>query len=136
MSSPQSGNTQENELEQVLIDVERSLEQLQQRYAQVKQDLAKRSQIKERQQELKQQQKEKSQPQPLKTELRSLQQELDNLELSLESILLPDIFWQVVRFVFLGIAIGWFLHLLATWVIKNLKIILFNFAIYYQRRIY
>ena len=114
MFSDQSGNTQENELEKILIDVERSLEQLQARHSQVKQDLDKRSQIKERQQELKQQQKSKFLPQPLKTELRSLQQELDNLELSLESILLPDIFWQVVRFVFLGIAIGWFLHLSAT----------------------
>lgn len=106
MPSPKSGDTKENELEQVLIEVERSLAQLQSRHNQVKQDLVKRSQIQERQQELKQ---DKSLPKPLKTELRSLQQELDNLELSLESMLLPDVFWQVVRFVFLGIVIGWFL---------------------------
>ena len=114
MSSPQSGNTQENELEKILIEVETSLLQLQKRHAQVKQDLKARSQLQERQQELKQQQKDKSLPQPLKTELRSLQQELDSLELTLESVLLPDIFWQVVRFVFLGIAIGWFLHIWAS----------------------
>ena len=113
MSSPQSGNTQENELEKILIEVETSLLQLHKRHAQVKQDLKARSQLQERQQELIQQQKDKS-LQPLKTELRSLQQELDSLELSLESVLLPDIFWQVVRFVFLGIAIGWFLHVWAS----------------------
>ncbi|MEY2832440.1 MAG: hypothetical protein RLZZ574_1698 [Cyanobacteriota bacterium] len=111
MSSPKSGDTQENELA-ILIEVEQSLVQLQLRHTQVKQDWEKRSQIKARQQELKQQ--AKSLPQPLKTELRSLQQELDRLELTLESVLLPDIFWQVIRFVFLGIAIGWFLHIYAT----------------------
>jgi protein subunit release factor A len=113
MSSPKSGDPKENELAQILIEVEQSLAQLQLRHNQVKQDWEKRSQIKARQQELKQQQN-KSLTQPLKTELRSLQQELESLELSLESVLLPDIFWQVVRFVFLGIAIGWFLHIYAT----------------------
>lgn len=114
MSSPKSDDTKKNDLEQILFEVERSLEQLQNRHTQVKQDLEKRSQIKERQQELKRQSKDKSLPNPLKTELRSLQQELDQLELNLESVLLPDIFWQVVRFVFLGIVIGWFLHIWAT----------------------
>ena len=114
MSSPKSSDTKENDLEQILVKVERSLEQLQDRHIQVKQDLEKRSQVKERQEDLKQQQNDKSLPQPLKTELKSLQEELDSLELNLESVLLPDIFWQVVRFVFLGIAIGWFLHIWAT----------------------
>lgn len=113
MSSPKSGNPKENELAQILIEVEQSLIQLQSRHNQVKQDWEKRSQIKTRQQELKQGQ-DQSLTQPLKTELRSLQQELDALELNLESVLLPDIFWQVVRFVFLGIAIGWSLHIYAT----------------------
>lgn len=113
MSSPKSGDPKENELAQILIEVEQSLAQLQSRHDQVKQDWEKRSQIKARQQELKQQQ-DLSLNQPLKTELRSLQQELDSLELNLESVLLPDIFWQVVRFVFLGIVIGWFLHIYAT----------------------
>ena len=111
MSSPKSGETKENELAQILIEVEQSLTQLQSRHTQVKQDWEKRSQLKARQQELKQ---DSSLPKPLKTELRSLQQELDELELNLESVLLPDIFWQVVRFVFLGIAIGWFLRIWAT----------------------
>ena len=111
MPSPKSGDTKENELKQVLLEVERSLAQLQKRHTQVKQDLVKRSQIQERQQELEQ---DRALLKPLKTELRSLQQELDDLEFSLESILLPDLFWQVVRFVFLGIAIGWFLHIWAT----------------------
>ena len=113
MSSPKSGETKENDLEQILIEVERSLEQLQERHTQVKQDLEKRLQIQERQEELKEQLKDKSLPKPLKTELNSLQEELDSLELNLESVLLPDIFWQVVRFVFLGIVLGWFLHVWA-----------------------
>ena len=111
MSFPKSGNTKENELAQILIEVEESLVQLQSRHTQVKQDLEKRSHLLARQQELKQQ--DSSLPKPLKTELRSLKQDLDELELNLESVLLPDIFWQVVRFVFLGIAIGWFLHIWA-----------------------
>ena len=110
MSSPKSGDTKENELAQILSEIEESLAQLQSRHTQVKQDWEKRSQIKSRQQEL----KDNSLLKPLKTELRNLQQELDDLELNLESVLLPDVFWQVVRFVFLGIAIGWFLHLWAT----------------------
>ena len=114
MSSPNSGETKENDLEQILLEVEKSLEQLQERHTQVKQDLSKRSQVQERHQELKEQKKDKSLPEPLKTELRSIQEELDSLEFNLESGLLPDIFWQVVRFVFLGIAIGWFLHIWAS----------------------
>lgn len=110
MSSPKSSDTKEKDLEQVLLEVEQSLKQLQSRHIQVKQDLAKRSHLINRQQELKQQKKDPSLPKPLKTELKDLQQELDSLELNLESVLLPDIFWQVVRFVFLGIAIGWFLN--------------------------
>jgi len=113
MSSPKSGDDQENELEQALFEVERSLTQLKQRHTQVKQDFAKRSHIINRKQELKHQ-SDQSLPKPLKTELRILQQELDSLELNLESVLLPDIFWQVVRFVFLGVVIGWFLNVWAT----------------------
>lgn len=113
MSLPKSEDSQENELTQILMEVEQSLVQLQSRHAQVKQDWETRSKIKIRQQELKRQQQDKFSSQPLKTELRNLKQELDNLELNLESVLLPDIFWQVVRFVFLGIVIGWFLHLRA-----------------------
>jgi len=109
MSSPKSGKTKENDLAQILVEVEESLAQLQSRHTQVKEDWEKRSHVLARQQEL----EDGTSPQPLKTELRSLQQELDDLELNLESVLLPDIFWQVVRFVFLGIAIGWFLHLWA-----------------------
>ena len=105
-----NGDSKNNELIQILNEVERSLDELQSRHNQVKQDWSKRSHTLERLQEL----KDKSAPKPLKTELRAIQQELDDLEFSLESVLLPDIFWQVVRFVFLGMAIGWFLRLWAT----------------------
>ena len=79
MSSAKSNQTQENDLEQILAEVEDSLSQLQSRHEQVKQDLAKRSQLQERQQELKQQQQNKSLPQPLKTELRQLKQEQEEI---------------------------------------------------------
>lgn len=100
-------STKNSELEQVLLEVERSLDQLQVRHAQVKRDIIKLAELQQRQQELKQDQ---SKQEPIKTELRHLQAELERLDLSLESSLLPDIFWQVIRFVFLGIVIGWLLN--------------------------
>lgn len=105
-----SNPTKDQELETILNEIERSLLKLQQRHAQVKQDLAQRSQLLSRQQELKQQKKSNLVKEPIKTELHYLHQELERLDLNLESSLLPDIFWQVVRFVFLGIIFGWFLH--------------------------
>jgi protein subunit release factor A len=111
MSSSKSDPAKENELKQDLIEIEQALVKLQERHAQIKQDVVKRSQLLTHQHELKQQQKDTSVHKPLKTELRQLQQELDILELSLESLLLPDLFWQVIRFVFLGIVIGWFLNI-------------------------
>ena len=110
MSSPESSPTKDDELKQILMEVERSLCQLQQRHGQVKLDLERRSQLLERQQELKAKQADNLDREPLKTELRHIQKELNRLDIDLESGLLPDIFWQVVRFVFLGIIIGWFLH--------------------------
>ncbi|MGV2826597.1 hypothetical protein [Myxosarcina sp. GI1(2024)] len=104
MSSPESPSAPDSQLETVLLEVERSLSELNERHAQVKRDTARRSQLIEQQQSLKQQQ------QPLKTELRQIQQELEELEFKLESCLLPDLFWQVVRFVFLGVLIGWLLR--------------------------
>lgn len=105
--SAESSSTKNQELEQILLEVERSLVQLQERHAQVKRDVVKLTELKQRKQELKQ---DASKQEPIKTELRHLQAELEQLDLSLESSLLPDIFWQVIRFVFLGIVIGWFLH--------------------------
>jgi protein subunit release factor A len=109
MSSPESNQTKDNELEKILLQVERSLSDLQARYTQVKEDLQQRSLLLERQQELKQQQEDKSTLEPIKTQLHQLQKELEALEFDLESSLLPNLFWQVVRFVGLGIVIGWLL---------------------------
>jgi protein subunit release factor A len=107
MPSPESNETKDNE---ILLQIERSLTDLQARYTQVKEDLQQRSLLLERQQELKQQQKDKSTLDPIKTQLHQLQKELEALEFELESSLLPDLFWQVVRFVGLGIVIGWLLN--------------------------
>ena len=48
----------------------------------------------------------------LRAELHHLQQQLDEVDMALESRLLVeygwnDLFWQTVRFVGLGVAIGW-----------------------------
>lgn len=110
MSSNHSSQIQDEEqIAQVLVEVERSLDRLTERYTQVKQDWQTYTQLWQQQQEL--QQRNNVTKEPIKTELRHLQQKLAELELNLESRLLINFspFWQVVRFVGLGIVIGWLL---------------------------
>jgi DNA repair exonuclease SbcCD ATPase subunit len=116
MSSQDSRQIKDSdrEIEQILITVERSLSELKERYLQVKQDWQARSQLLAEQEQLQQRQQNNVTKEPVKTELKHLQQKLAELELNLESRLLVNFspFWQVVRFVGLGIVIGW---LLKTW---------------------
>lgn len=115
MSPNNSSQIKDDEqIAQVLVEVERSLEELQERYIQVKQDWQTYSQLLQEQQELTQRQKNNVNKEPIKTELKHLQQKLAEVQLNLESRLLINFspFWQVVRFVGLGIVIGW---LLKTW---------------------
>ena len=112
MSAQNSGFTPDDnqELEQLLIDIDRSLSELKERHAQVKRDYQRRIELQQRQERLKQQQQDNQSREPIKTQLRHIQQELDNLEVNLESRLLNwQPFWQAVRIGGLGVIIGWLL---------------------------
>ena len=112
MSAQNSDSTQNNnqEMEQLLTELGRSLDELKERHAQVQRDWQRREQLQKEKAELKQQQKNNQTQEPIKTQLRHIQEELDNLEISLESRLLNwQPFWQAIRFGGLGVMIGWLL---------------------------
>ena len=104
----------DREIEKVLTEVGQSLEELKNRYLQVKQDWQRHSELVKYKQELEQKKASNFEREPIKTELRDIEQQLSELEINLESVLLPDLFWQAIRFGGLGIAIGWFLKSLAS----------------------
>ena len=113
-SSESSANPNHNlEIDQALSEVEMSLRELESRYRQIKQDWQKKSDLVAEKQLLEQTQSNNLQKDPIKTQIRQVQKELDRLELNLESVLLPDLFWQIVRFVGIGIVVGWGLKELA-----------------------
>ncbi len=114
-SSESSANPNHNlEIDQALSEVEQSLKELENRYQQIKQDWQKKSDLVAEKQSLEQIKSNNLQKDPIKTQIRQVQKELDRLELNLESMLLPDLFWQIVRFVGIGILVGWGLKELAT----------------------
>jgi hypothetical protein len=84
--------------------IETALMEVRSRYEQVCEDTERQAELQERRSALK--------PQGLQSELKQLEQELDVLEHRLESRIfawngLRRYFWQTVRFVGLGVAIGW-----------------------------
>lgn len=101
------------EVKKTLVAVERTLTTLGDRYYQIKQDWQKYTELKQYQAELEAKKIPNPAKDPIKTELKQLLQELETLEIDLESALLPDLFWQAVRFGGLGIVIGWLLKSLA-----------------------
>ena len=103
----------DREIAKVLTEVGQSLEELSDRYSQVKQDWQRHTELVKYKQELKQKKASNFEREPIKTELRDIEQQISDLEINLESVLLPDLFWQAVRFGGLGIAIGWLLKSLA-----------------------
>lgn len=113
-NTPQSEALEfEQEFEQELANVERSLQELKQRYTQVQQDQATQAQLQARQSDLKQQLKRRKSAE-MQAELKRLETQLEELETNLESHLftwgsLKESFWQIIRFGGLGIVIGWFL---------------------------
>ncbi len=114
-SSESSANSNHNlEVDQALNEVEQSLRELENRYQQIKQDWQKKSDLLAEKQSLEQVKSNNWQKDPVKTQIRQVQKELDRLELNLESVLLPDLFWQVIRFVGIGVLVGWGLKELAT----------------------
>ena len=115
MTSHESpANLEENlEIEQALTEVEQTLNDLENRYHQIKEDWLRKSELVIQKQQLEGKKADNPLKEPIKTQLNHIQQELAKLELNLESILLPDLFWQVVRFVGIGIVVGWGLKTIA-----------------------
>ena len=104
-----TANNGDREIAKVLQEVGQSLGELSDRYSQVKQDWQRHTELVKYKQELEQKKASNFEREPIKTELRDIEQQISELELNLESVLLPDLFWQAVRFGGLGIAIGWLL---------------------------
>ena len=118
---PESHAQPEDELENSLAEVERSLVALKQRYAQVKQDKQQQTELQQHLKHVKREldrsrssyAKGKSKTE-LKTELKQIQEQLETIEINLESQLfswgsLKAPFWQAVRFGGLGVIVGWIL---------------------------
>ncbi|OKH25579.1 DUF2203 domain-containing protein [Hydrococcus rivularis NIES-593] len=124
--NPSQPNGDNEEFEQELMRVERSLIALKQRYAQVQRDSQHQTELQQREQQL-QQQWQRIQSPELEKELQQIKEHLQDLEVSLESALLSDrhlkalfwegvrrglmgeVFWQIVRFGGLGVVLGWLL---------------------------
>jgi chromosome segregation ATPase len=100
-----SNQPEEPTFEQTLQTLEESVVKLKNRYSQVQQDQARQVELQSRKAEI------ANQPE-LKAELEKIETELSELEIRLESELFSweswkQYFWQTVRFVGLGMAIGW-----------------------------
>jgi len=104
----------DREIAKILTEVGQSLEELRKRYLQVQQDWQKHTELVQYKQELEQKKAHNFEREPIKTELNDIEKQISELEINLESVLLPDIFWQAVRFGGLGIAIGWLLKSFAS----------------------
>ena len=109
-----STNNGDREIAKMLTEVGESLEELRTRYLQVRQDWQRHSELVKYKQELEQKKSSNFEREPIKTELRDIENQISELEINLESVLLPDLFWQAIRFGGLGIAIGWVLKSLAS----------------------
>ncbi|MCZ2201880.1 hypothetical protein [Cylindrospermopsis raciborskii] len=107
-------NREENyqrEIEQQLEQLENELMLLKQRYTQIQTDQQQKAQW---QQKAKDIQQNKNLTREMRFELRRIEKEIELIEINLESKLiswrsLSKPFWQVIRFVGLGILIGWWL---------------------------
>lgn len=104
----------EQEFDRSLQTLETEVGQLRSRFEQVRADQQRQSQLQARSQDL---QRRRSTPQT-QAELQRVREQLEALELALESHLfswsgLKDVFWQAVRFLGVGMAIGWVLRALA-----------------------
>jgi peptidoglycan hydrolase-like amidase len=100
---------EEPTFEQTLQTIEANVSQLKARYRQVQQDQTRQTELQARQTEIARQ---PECSQDLKGELAQIETELQELELRLESQLFSwdhwkQYFWQTVRFIGLGMAIGW-----------------------------
>ncbi|MBE9029935.1 hypothetical protein IQ266_09370 [filamentous cyanobacterium LEGE 11480] len=100
-----SESAEELSFDQMLQNLDQNVVKLKERYAQVQSDQARQTELQNRQAEI------ATNPE-LKVELEKIETELNELEVRLESQLFSwdswkQYFWQTVRFVGLGVAIGW-----------------------------
>lgn len=117
-SADDSGSNQEDtdtdEFEQALSEVERSLESIKARYNQIERDRQRQAQLQHRREEIRKSLRKTNNRQALQAELEQIKGQLEIIELNLESQLfswgsLKEPFWMAVRFGGLGIVIGWIL---------------------------
>lgn len=111
MAEPNPPNEPEIDLDRALLELEDQMATFKARYLQVQQDQAEKVTLLEQQQRLKRSSKN---PQG-RSELAAISQRLEELEFQLESGLfswrsMGEWFWQAVRFLGLGIVIGWWLR--------------------------
>ncbi|WP_448560871.1 hypothetical protein [Trichothermofontia sp.] len=117
-SLPDGEAANDDAFERILGDLEISFQSLKERYQQIKQDQSQQAALQQRlgaiELEL---QTAQSQPQitELKKEAQQILRQLEALSVNLESRLinwesLREVFWQAVRFVGLGIVVGWVLR--------------------------
>lgn len=113
-SEPNQPDSDADEFEQALSEVEQSLQSLRERYAQVQRDRTLRTELQHRREQLRKELRHTSNRQALQDDLKQIKDQLETLELNLESQLfswgsLKEPFWQAVRFGGLGIVVGWIL---------------------------
>lgn len=103
-------DTPEFDIDEAIANIEASLEKVKARHQQIILDQAKKKELQQRKEEIKKLVKHNHQD-SLKSELHFLEDELLQIEIRLESELFKwhKPFWIIVRFVGIGIVIGWFL---------------------------
>ena len=104
----------EIDIEEQIINLEASLEKIKQRYHQIEVDKIRKKELNERKRQIKKELSQDKRQDSLKSELKYVNDELAEVKFRLESELfqwsnLNEPFWQVVRFVGIGIVIGWIL---------------------------
>jgi hypothetical protein len=95
----------ESDFDQMLQTLDGNVAKLKDRYTQIQTDQARQTTLQTRKAQI------ANQPE-LAAELEKIEKELNEVDIRLESQLIPagflkDYFWQTVRFVGLGMAIGW-----------------------------
>lgn len=105
--------TTEQEIEEALAEVERSLQALKERHANILNYKKRQAELQHRLEEVRPELR-RQKTEELREELGQIKAELETIELNLESSLfgwnsVKEPFWQAVRFGGLGIIIGWVL---------------------------
>lgn len=106
-------------IEDAIAHLQARLEQIKQRHQQIINDRQRKDELIARKEEIKTLKAENNPPDSWKSELKYIEEELDAIEVRLESELLKwsslsEPFWQIVRFVGIGIIIGWILKTMAS----------------------